>query len=208
MNVFHPHPNPLPKRARESAQNAMDTIHCVVVVGTTGSGKTTFASRLARLLAAPYIELDSLYWEPGWVEAPPEIFRERVERALSGEGWVVDGNYSKVRDIIWQRADTVVWLDLPFRVVLWRLTRRTFERAIYREELWSGNRESLWTHFFTRESLFLWLFQTYWRRKREYPMLFALPENAHLRTVRLRSTRQADNWLATITSPHESQVEI
>ncbi len=165
------------------------------VIGTTGSGKTTFARNLAQTIGVRHIELDALHWEPNWVEAPIEIFRQRVDHATRAEGWVVDGNYGRVRDIVWGRADTVVWLDFPFRVVLWRLLRRTFGRAFHREELWSGNRENLWTHFFTRDSLFLWLFQTYWRRKREYSELFARPENGHLRAVRLRSLKEAEEWM-------------
>ncbi len=164
----------------------------VSVVGVTGSGKTTFARRLAEKLGCQFIELDALHWEPNWVEAADEIFRERTAQALSRESWVVDGNYGKVRDIVWSRADTMVWLDFPLRVVLWRLSRRTFERVAFRRELWSGNRESLRMQLLTRDSLFVWLFQTYWRRKREYPMLFALPENAHLRVVHLRSMREAE----------------
>ncbi len=195
MRAHHPRSSPLPERERKSDPSAMDKLHRVSVVGATGSGKTTFARRLARMLAVPHIELDSLHWEPNWVEAPIEVFRARLERALSGEHWVVDGNYSKVRDIVWSRADAVVWLDFPFRVVLWRLTRRTLERAVFRQELWNGNRESLRTHLFTRESLFLWLFQTYWRRRREYPLLLSRPENKHLRVVRLGSTREAEEWL-------------
>ena len=167
----------------------------ISVIGTTGSGKTTFARQLAEKLGCPHIELDALHWEANWVEAPDEIFRQRVEQATRVACWVVDGNYSQVRDMVLSRADTVVWLDFPFRTVLGRLSRRTFGRAFHRRELWSGNRESLWTHFFSRDSLFLWLFQTYWRRKREFPMLFALPENAHLRIVHLQSAREADAWV-------------
>lgn len=178
-----------------SGANAMDKLHRVSVVGVTGSGKTTFARRLAQVLEVPHIELDSLYWEPNWVEAPLEVFRERVDRALRGDRWVVDGNYSQVRDIVWARADAIVWLDYSLPLILWRLTSRTFWRLLRQEELWNGNRERLWTHLFTRDSLFLWALQTYPRRKREYPMLFALPENAHLRVVRLGSTREAERWV-------------
>src|SRR5205809_1832315 len=85
----------------------------VVVVGTTGSGKTTLAGRLAQRLGVPHVELDALHWEANWVEAGDEVFRERAARALTGSAWVVDGNYSKVRDIVWGRADMVVWLDYP-----------------------------------------------------------------------------------------------
>jgi len=167
----------------------------VSVIGTTGSGKTTFARALARRMNARHIELDALHWEPNWVEAPREIFRARVEIATRGDAWTVDGNYSQARDIVWARADTVVWLDFSFPVVLWRLTTRTFKRVFTREELWNRNRENFATQFFTRDSLFLWLFRTYWRRRKEYPELFARPENQHFAMVRFDSPRRAQTWL-------------
>jgi len=101
----------------------------IVVVGTTGSGKTTLAGELARRLEVPHVELDALHWEPGWTEAPTDLFRERVTHALSGEAWVADGNYSAVRDIVWSRADTIVWLDYSLPTMLYRLARRTFRSA-------------------------------------------------------------------------------
>src|SRR5690349_14236388 len=83
----------------------------IMIVGTTGSGKTTLACQLAKRLALSQVDLDALYWNPQWTPAPPEVFRERVSTALSGDRWVVDGNYQQVRDLIWQRADTFIWLD-------------------------------------------------------------------------------------------------
>ena len=153
---------------------------------------------MADRIGGVHIELDALHWEPNWTEAPLDVFREHVELATHTDRWTVDGNYSKVRDIVWGRADTIVWLDFRFRTVLWRLTRRTFGRALRREEIWHGNRENLRTHFFTRDSLFLWLFQTYGKRKKEYPELFARPEYTHLRIVHLRSTREAEEWLRNV----------
>ena len=167
----------------------------VSVIGTTGSGKTTLARSLSAALEVPHVELDALYWEPGWTEAEVGVFRQRVARSLSGASWVADGNYSKVRDIVWSRADTVVWLDYPFRVVFTRLAYRTFSRALRREELWSGNRESLRKALLTRDSILLWLLKSYWRRRREYPALLSRPEYAHLRVVRLRSPAAAERWL-------------
>ncbi len=152
----------------------------VVVVGTCGTGKTSFAARLARALGVRHIELNALHWEPGWQEASDEIFQKRVRAATEGEGWVVDGNYSTVRNIIWPRADTVVWLDYGLPTILWRLIRRTFRRVVTHERLWNGNRERFRVQFTSRDSIFLWALKTYKRRRREYSELFSLPEYKHL----------------------------
>lgn len=170
----------------------------IVVVGTSSSGKTTLARRLSRALHIPHVELDALHWEPNWVEAPDEVLRERTIKALRGDVWVVDGNYSMVRDIVWSRADMVVWLDYPLQVILWRLTVRTFRRVFHRVELWGGNRESLRTAFFSKDSLYIWVLTTYKKRRREYPELLARPEHAHLRRVHLTSPKAADAWLKRV----------
>lgn len=166
----------------------------ISVVGTTGSGKLTLTFRLADRLGLDFIELDALNWGPGWVEAPLEVFRARVAAAIQGEGWVCAGNYSRVRDIVWARAQAVVWLDYPLLTVFWRLLVRTLKRSFTREALWNGNVERLWPQFklWSEESLIHWMFKTYWRRKREFPQLFVLPEHAHLLVIHLRSPRDAE----------------
>lgn len=166
------------------------------VVGTSGSGKTTLARGIAAALGIPHVELDALHWEPGWTPASLDVFRARTAEALAGESWSVDGNYSKVRDLVWGRADTVVWLDYPLPVVLARVIWRTARRSLTREELWGGNHESLRSALFSRDSIVLWALQTYRKRQREYPVLLARPEHAHLDVVRLRSPRAARAWLA------------
>ena len=172
------------------------TARRINVVGTSAVGKTSMAAALAALLEVPHVELDALHWEPNWTEAPDHVLRERVRAAIAGDRWVVDGNYSKVRDLLWERAEAVVWLDLPLRTVLWRYARRTVRRIARREELWSGNRERLSTHLFTHDSLLWWILTTYRKRRREYPpLLAARPE---LAAIRLRSGRAADSWLADV----------
>lgn len=172
----------------------------IAVLGVTGSGKTTTARRLARILGIQHIELDALNWQPGWQQVKTEIFRERVTKAIAGPAWVTDGNYSKARDLIWGHATTLVWLDYPLLVVLWQLFSRTIRRTWTGEELWSGNRETWKGSFFSRDSLFLWALQTYPRYQKEFPALFARPEHAHLQVIHLRSRAETDRWLAWLTS--------
>ncbi len=174
----------------------------IVVVGTTSSGKSTLASQLAEKIGGSYIELDSLYWEPNWKPAESPDFFVRVEEAIRSESWVVAGNYRLVRDLIWNNAEAVIWLDYPFHIVFWRLLKRTIRRGITQEELWNGNREKFWWHLklWSEESLFHWLFKTYWRRKREYPILFALPENAHLTIIHFQHPKETEEWLANVAA--------
>ena len=156
------------------------------------------AGQLSERLGLPHVELDALNWGPNWTQRPHEEFRALVAEATRGDAWVVCGNYSRTRDMLWPRADTVIWLDYPLPLVLWRLWWRTLKRFASQEVLWNGNRERLWEHFFTRKSLFLWALQTYGRRRREYPMLFSQPQNAHLNVVHFHSPRQTEKWFSQL----------
>lgn len=170
----------------------------IAIVGTTSSGKSTLAKKLAEKIGGDFIELDALHWEPNWTEAKIEVFRERVETATSSQVWVVAGNYHVVRDLVWSKAQAVIWLDYPLPLLFWRLLTRTIRRWLTREELWNGNREKLWWYFkiWSEESLFHWLFKTYWRRKREYPLLFAQPENSHLKILHFTNPSDTEDWLS------------
>ncbi len=170
----------------------------IAVIGTTGSGKTTLARQICDGLAIPHVELDALHWEPGWGEPLLEVFRDRVDRALRGDAWVVDGNYSQVRDIIWSRADTIVWIDYALPRILWRLVWRTARRIVTREKLWNDNRED-WQALLGRDSLIAWALNSHPRHRRDYPTLLKRPEYAHLALVRLRSPREANVWLLSAT---------
>jgi adenylate kinase family enzyme len=170
--------------------------HRISVVGTLGSGKTTFALKASGIISAPHIELDQLHWEPNWIEAPNDVFRERVRQSLQGDSWVADGNYHQVRDIVWSRANTVVWLDYSFTMIMGRLAKRTLRRILTREKLWNGNQEHF-RNLLSKDSVFLWAIRTY-RRRRQYPQLLRKPENLHLSVVRLRSPKEATEFLSTL----------
>jgi adenylate kinase family enzyme len=173
--------------------------HRIAVVGTTGAGKTTLAEEIADRLGIPHVELDALGWGPNWTETPPEVLRQRVAESLQREQWVVDGNRSRLRDIVWGRADTLVWLDYPFLVVIGRLFRRTVRRIVRREMLWGINRETWRSQFLSRDSLFVWAVKTHWRRRRNYRRLLSQPEYAHLAVVLLRSPRATRAWLEALS---------
>jgi len=167
----------------------------IVVVGNTGSGKITFAAELARKLECRHVELDALFWEADWQQAPLDVFRDRVARATRADRWVVDGNYSRVRDIVWPRADTLVWLDYPLPVTLWRVFIRTVGRIFTGERLWNDNREDFRSQFLSADSLLLWAAKSHYPRRRKYAELVNDPASAHLKVVRLRTPRQARKWL-------------
>lgn len=171
----------------------------IVIVGTTCAGKTTLARALAERLHIPHVELDALYWGPGWTPAPPETFRSAIAEALSGEAWATDGNYSRARDIVWGRADTLIWLDYAFPVIMGRLIIRTLRRVVTREVLWNDNHETWRGAFFSRNSLFLWAIQTHARRRRNTLQRLQDPAYQHLTVIRLRSLKATRAWLEQLT---------
>jgi adenylate kinase family enzyme len=170
----------------------------ISVVGNSGSGKSTVGRQLAASLGVPFLELDSIYHQPGWVPLPAEEFRRRVAEVAAGDGWVIDGNYSKARPLVWARADTVVWLDLPRWTVMRQVVWRTLRRAAFRAELWNGNRER-WANLFTwapEDSVISWAWHRHAVYRERYAAAAADPANAHLHFVRLRSRAEINRFLA------------
>jgi hypothetical protein len=111
---------------------------------------------------------DALYWDANWTGVPEPVFRERVIGAIMAEQWVIDGNYSLVRNLVWERANTVVYLDYSFGRIFWQLFNRTLKRSIHKEALWNGNQEDLRKSFFSKDSIMVWMIRTYGRRQEQY----------------------------------------
>lgn len=171
----------------------------VSVVGTSGSGKSTFSATLAARLRAPHIELDALHHGPSWTEASAEELIERVAAATAEGGWVADGNYhGKIGDLVLRQADTLVWLDLPLYVCLGRLWRRTSRRIRDDVELWNGNKEEWRNVLVGWDSLFAWAIRAHVQRRRAFPA--ELRRRPHLTVVRLRSPAEVERWLAGVGS--------
>jgi len=164
----------------------------VFVTGTSGNGKSTLARALAARLAVPYTELDALHHGPNWAEATAEELQARVVAVMAAsDGWVLDGSYeTKLGDLVWERSDTVIWLDQPLQLILRRLWWRTLRRIRTNEELWNGNRESWRGAFWGRASLFAWTVRSHRRRRREWPARME-----RFTVVRLRSPREVQAFL-------------
>lgn len=177
----------------------------VAVVGTSCSGKTTFARELAAALQVPTIELDALYWGPGWAEFPAAEFHELVQQRASAERWVSDGNYSMVRDVLWARATHVIWLNYSFAVVFSRALSRTVHWAVTQEELFSGNRESIRNSFFSLDSILVWVLRTFRRNRLRYAALRVTDEWKHIRFVEFRKPPAASEFLARCHAARNSQ---
>jgi adenylate kinase family enzyme len=170
----------------------------VSVVGNSGSGKSTLARELAASLGVPHVELDSVFHQPGWEPLPEDEFQRLVTARAGEDGWVIDGNYSVVRPIVWARADTVVWLDLPKRTVMRQVAWRTLRRAVTQQELWNGNREPL-TNFLTwvpEKSIISWAWHNHAKYRTRYGTAAADPANAHLTFIRLASRGDINHFLA------------
>ncbi len=168
----------------------------VAVVGSSCTGKTTFARQLSALLDVCHVELDALYWKPGWQACSLEEFRGLVAQAAAQERWVMDGNYKTVRDLVWPRATTVIWLHYSFPRVFRQALVRTIRRGTRRTEVFPGCRESLVKSFFSHDSLLLWVIVSFRRRNRDFAALKASARFPGLRYLELGSPAESASFLS------------
>ncbi|MDB5098798.1 MAG: adenylate kinaselike kinase [Cyanobacteria bacterium RYN_339] len=171
----------------------------VIILGTSGAGKSTFAKHLAEARGCPYVDLDDLHWEPGWIEAPDEVMIERLQAAIAAPAWVVAGNYAHLRDIHWPRATHLVWLDYSRPLVMRRVFVRTLRRWLRRETCCNGNRESLRMSFLSKDSILLWAWTSYHRRKTEFDGYFQTPPYPQLEMLRVKTPREAEGLLSELS---------
>jgi energy-coupling factor transporter ATP-binding protein EcfA2 len=172
----------------------------ILILGKTGSGKTTLARELAAAIGVHHVELDALYFRPDFSTAPLSVLRERTSAAMAGDRWVTDGNKSAVRDLVWPRADTVVWLDYPWAVSFWRLGKRALWRTsvLKAQAAERGGTAGLPRQLLPAAKGVLTALRSHMGQRREYLRLFAEQENQHLAVVRLQSPRATRRWLARV----------
>ncbi len=170
----------------------------ISVVGTSCSGKTTFAKNLAQILNVKHIELDAVYWLPDWVERPSDEFLGLVEEATANDSWVSDGNYTRAREIVWGRATAIVWLNYSFPRTFYRALKRTTRRILSGEAMWSGNRETFGKAFMSRDSILLWVLTSHREKRRRYSKMFHENELGEKEIFIFRHPREAEKFLRRV----------
>lgn len=171
----------------------------IAIRGVTGSGKSTLGRALARALELPVIELDAINWQrPDWQMLPEDEFRAYVEAAIEAapDGWVCEGNYSSVSDVVLSKIDTLIWIHLPWRVSFYRMVKRTLTRAARREVLWGVQRESLRANFFSKDSLILWGIHHHRASVRRTQGL--MNDMTHVQRIELRSAKEVTALLESV----------
>jgi len=171
----------------------------IVIIGVTGAGKTTLAKEISQRKGLPLYDLDDLYWLPEWQHHDQPAFRENINKALSADTWITTGNYSKVRDLTWDRADTLIWLDYKFTTAFRRLISRTFRRIFTGETCCNGNTENLKTAFVS-DGIIPWLLKTYRPRKLEYSKIFENKDQySSLKKIRLRNQEETNQFIRSLS---------
>ncbi len=197
-----PSNKPATMASQRDPATSLDGCNRILILGRTGSGKTTLARELAAALGVPHVELDALYFGPNFTTVPLTVLRERTSAAIAGERWVTDGNKKAVRDLVWPRADTIIWLDYPLSVSLWRLGKRALWRTseLKAQAAEAGEKTGLLKKLISGARGVFTALRSHMGQRREYPILFSRPENQHLAVMRLRSPRATRDWLARLTN--------
>lgn len=170
----------------------------IVIVGSSGCGKTTFARKLSDKTGTPHIEIDYLFWKPDWVQTSDEEFRPLVDKASSADKWIIDGNYKRVQDLTVWRADTIIWLDTGFVKVMFRVILRTLKRLIDRKPLWHNNRESL-RMALSKDSIILYTFTHYKSKRRWNSGLMNKKELKHLNRIRISGKKEEKRFWGSLS---------
>lgn len=176
----------------------------IAIIGTSCSGKTTLACNIAEILHIPHFELDHLYWQPNWQHLERILFREKVKKAVQHERWVIDGNFSIVRDLIWENADTIIWLDYPFHVIFLQAFIRSIKRIVTKEKLFAENVETFKQTFFSKNSILYWICVSHRDHKRTYTRLI---RNSKKQIIELCSTRDKNNFMRDLIDQVERRAK-
>lgn len=171
----------------------------ILIVGANGSGKTTFANKLSLKLNIKHYELDSIFWKPDWQESENAEFRAKVDEVTQKDRWIIDGNYSRNQDLTIGRADSIIWLDVPYSKMLYRVTKRSLYRIVTQKPLWHNNKESIGS-LFSKKSIVLFASRTYGSKNAKYNRLIHGSEYPGKQWIRMKSNRDERKFWREINS--------
>ena len=189
-----------------NTETTLDLGTRIHVIGSSGSGKSTLAARLAKALDGRFVDLDALNWLPGWVglnETDPGKLEQRFREATCGPRWVTAGSYTAIAQrAFWPRLQTIIWLDLPVALSIWRMMRRSWHRSRTQELLWGTNVERFWPHLMLwrepEDSLLLYLITQHARKRRRFLAAMSDPHWSHIRFVRLVSRADVEAFAQAV----------
>ena len=176
----------------------MQDLQRIVIIGSSSSGKTTLGTLLSEKLSIEHKELDYFFWKPNWQESDLEEFRERVDIFTQKERWIVDGNFTQVRDLTWKRATSIIWLDFSLPIILKRFFIRAITRSLSGKVLWHGNVETFKNNLFSRNSLLIWILKTFYKNKKKFLTYKDSDEFSHLRFYHFKHPRELKDFLNLI----------
>lgn len=187
--------------------------HRLHIIGNSCSGKSTLGRRLAEALDVSFVELDAINWQPNWIglhDTDPAAFERRIREATAGDAWVVADSYmSFAQRCFWDRVQTVIWLDLPMRVLLARLLRRSWRRWRTNELLWGTNYDDFWKHlkiWRREESLIWWIVTQHTHKRRKMRAAMADPRWRHIRFIRRTSSALDESLMTAVGTNKRGQV--
>ncbi|PCJ60968.1 MAG: adenylate kinase [Planctomycetota bacterium] len=174
----------------------------VNVVGTSGSGKSTFSKKLSEVLSLKYIDMDALFWEKNWTQASDQEFIRKIAECIQDDSWILDGNYSKTISLKWEKVDTIIWIDFSFIRTMYQSINRAISRIISNKELWegTGNKESIKMTFFSKDSILLWTLNTFKSNRKKYEGIMMNQKYAHINFIRLTSPKMCEKFLIDLES--------
>lgn len=169
-----------------------------VVIGTTGSGKSTTAARIADTLKLPLVSADNISWLPLWVEKDHEQVVREVDLATSGESWVLDGAYAYFRPLVFAKADVIVWMDTSYGRCIGRVIVRTIQRALFGELLWDAKNRENFSTLWRKDGLLWWVLSTWHSRRRSFEVLLAKDVAGPKKWTRIQKRRELWAFLAAL----------
>lgn len=174
----------------------------IIIIGTSGCGKTTLGIRLSKILQLPAIDLDDYHWLPNWQERDDKEFSQIVSNIIKQKSWIISGNYSQVRDLIWHKSDTIIWLDYSLIRCFWQAFYRTCHRIILNEPCCNGNYENIRMIFFSKYSILLWVLTSYKTRKITYNACFNNQMHNKI-YLRFNNPRETNYWLNNLQKKYK-----